>query len=232
MIEKLEDTLEGGYNGLYGEVVTQDCYRLRELQFIPDVIFDLGANVGVFTRFSRELFPDALIISVEPNPLNYEYLVKFTPPDEKIIMINKMVGSKGTVWHYKDAENGAHECYLSDGLGYDKNLLANEEMIGGCIEIANIETVMPHELINKYVKPGEKYIIKIDIEGNEHTFWANQETMKAIANADYICMEIHFYALHGGALEEVRTKTIEAFTNLQETHWCFLNHTMFFALKK
>lgn len=230
MVDKLEDSLEGGYEGLYGEVWTQDCYRLRELQFSPSVVFDLGANVGVLTRFARELFKDAKIISVEPNPLNFEILKKFTP-DDNTVFINKAVGV-GTVWHYKDAVNGSHECYLSDGLGYDRNLLANEEMIGGCIEKIDIETVMPGDLVKEYIKNNEKYIFKIDIEGNEHTLWSDEETMEALIGAEYICMEVHFYALHGGALEEVRNKTIEAFTRLQETHWCFLNHTMFFALKK
>ena len=66
---KLEESLNGGYKGLYGEVVDRDEYHLRDLadvvsindpkfihdpghprgfNFIPDVVIDLGANVGVF----------------------------------------------------------------------------------------------------------------------------------------------------------------------------------------
>jgi FkbM family methyltransferase len=229
--DKLEDTLNGGYKGVYGEVVEADCYRIREPMPIPDVIFDLGANIGVFTRFARELFPNALIVCIEPDAGNFKNLIKFTPP-ENIVMINKAIGNDGTVWHYKDAINGSHECYLSDGLWYEKNLLADEEMIGGCIEIANVETTMPDKLVKEYVKHGQTYMFKIDIEGNENTLWSHDGTMNALKNASYICMEIHYYALHGAALHEVKKKTIDALTELQKTHWCLLQHTMFFALKK
>ena len=75
---ELENTLNGGYNGLYGEVVTEDCYRLKTLGFVPDVIFDLGANIGVFTRYARDMFNNAKIISVEPNLDNFENLKTFS----------------------------------------------------------------------------------------------------------------------------------------------------------
>lgn len=232
MIERIEDSLNGGYGGLFGEVYDEDIYRLRKLTFTPDVIFDCGANVGIFTRLARELFPMALIVSVEPNKENFSILEKFVENIKgKTVLLNKAIGV-GTVWHYKDAKNGAHECYLSDGVGYDRNLLANEEMIGGCIEIAKVETIMPDELVREYVKEGQKYIFKIDIEGNEIILWSHELSIEALHNAEYLCMEVHFYALHGKAEKEVRDKTNEGLKAFNKTHKCELNHIHFWALKK
>ena len=68
VVEKLEQTLNGGYNGLYHEVAVADCYKLRTIKFTPNVFIDIGSNVGVAARLARELFPNALIVCVEPEP--------------------------------------------------------------------------------------------------------------------------------------------------------------------
>ena len=57
---------------VFGEVCIGDCYALRRLAFAPEVIFDIGANVGAFTSYARFMFPHAKIISVEPDPRNFE----------------------------------------------------------------------------------------------------------------------------------------------------------------
>ena len=38
IVDHLNQTLNGGYNGLYGEVVTEDCYHLKTLDFVPEMI--------------------------------------------------------------------------------------------------------------------------------------------------------------------------------------------------
>lgn len=243
----LEQTLKGGYKGLYGEVVERDTYYLRDLpdivsinppyevhqkghkkkiNFIPDVIIDLGANVGIFSRYARKLFPDALIVSVEPNEENFLTFKKFTH-DNNTICLNKAIGI-GNIWHGLSAANGSGETYLSEGLGYPQS----EFLKDTTVEKSTIETIMPNELIKKYVKGSDKFIVKIDIEGAENFIFTHKPSMDALRAANYICMELHWFAQHGGLSEEVKEKTTEALKSFDRTHICELDNQHFYAVKK
>lgn len=232
IVDKIEDTLDGKYLSLFGEVNTTDCYRLKNIGFVPDIIYDLGCNVGTFTRFCRELWPDAGIVAVEPDKENYHHFIQFTDL-ENIDVYNKAIGI-GQVYHGLTASNGSGETYLSSGLGYPSNLMEKgcaENNMG--IEKSDVETIMPDELINKYWKPGRKSIVKIDIEGAENTIWTHKPSMDALRKMDYLCMEVHFYALIGGEVhDEVRRKTMEALRSFEETHDCELDNVHFWAIKK
>lgn len=121
----IDEIWEGAYKGLYGEVVTEDIYRIRQLQFIPDVIFDLGANVGTFSKFARELFPNALIVAIEPDAQNIEYFKEFNNPVDNNIVLHNLAIGNGEMFRVDGALNGAHECYISSGLGF-RNLQPSE----------------------------------------------------------------------------------------------------------
>lgn len=228
-MNELKDTLNGGYNGLFGEVVTDDCYKLRQLNFIPDVIIDCGANVGVFTRFAKELFPDALIVAVEPHKENCEVFKRHCPID--VILLQKAIG-KGQLWHNLGASNGSGESYVSSGVGYEHEAMVKESVNGKSVESSPIQTVMPKEFIDTYVKEGQKFIIKIDIEGGEHAIFSDEESMKAIAKADYVCMELHLFALHGGTMyETMALKLGEAIGRLMMTHSVSMDNVNMWAKK-
>lgn len=225
IVDNLQDTLNGGFNGLYGEVVTHDCYKLKQLTFVPDCIIDCGANVGVFTRYARSLFPSALIIAVEPDAENYAHLVKFTH-GENIIFINKAIGLNG-VSRRVGIINGAHESYVSDGIGMDEVIQSGEK-----VEKVDIETIMPDELINQYWKHGMKSILKLDIELNESVIWNHKPSMEAIKNIDYFTGECHWSMLTGNAVKESKKRTLEALHSFDDTHYMEIDHTNFWATKK
>src|ERR1700733_11933508 len=69
-------------NGLY------DC-QLRES---PEVIFDLGANIGLSTVYYANKFPTAKIIAVEPDPSNFALLEKNCEPYRNVTLV------QGAVW--------------------------------------------------------------------------------------------------------------------------------------
>jgi len=228
---KLEETLNGGYNGLYGEVVTYDIYRLKKIPFKPDIIFDFGANIGVFTRYARTLFPDALIVSVEPHPANVALFKHFTN-DHNNILIEKAIG-RGKMWHNLGAVNGSGESYVSSGLGFENDMMRNAADMSLGIEDTMIECVMPDTIIYQFWKPGMKAIWKCDIEGGENVIYGDKSSMEAISQMDYITMEVHWYALTGGlAYDEVKAATLKAIDELKETHNTELDNVTFWALKK
>lgn len=228
---KLEETLNGGYLGLYDEVVVSDTYRIKELKFVPDLIIDMGCNIGIFTRFARSLFPNAFIVSVEPNEENIEIAKHFTPEDDKILFINKAIG-KGQIYHGLTAANGSGETYLSSGLGYPKDKMdaAADDRLG--IEKSYVKTIMPAELISKFAKPGDKVLVKIDVEGAENSIFSDPGSMAALRKVDYLCMEIHRYALTGIEWQEVQDITKEALDSFKDTHFTELDGVHFWATKK
>lgn len=228
--EKIEDTLNGGYAGLYGEIVTEDIYRLRQLNFIPDVIFDLGCNIGIFTRYARSLFPDSWIIAVEPNEENCEVFLKFTHDRKnRTVLINKAIGN-GDLWHSLGARNGTGEVYLSESLGYPKDELSKVNL---SIVKSDIPTIMLDELIKTTaVKENEKFIIKCDIEGNEIAIFEHEPSMDALKKADFIAIEIHDYALNGSTWQQSKDHTDKALKELEVTHDCIRDGVNFWATKK
>lgn len=215
----LEQTLNGGFNGLIGEVVTHDCYRLKQLNFIADIFFDLGGNVGVTTRFARSLFPNAIIVTVEPDKENYHHLVKFTEVDDKMVLLNKAIGLDD-VWRKSNAENGAHESYITNGKGSPKNQALQS---GVKMEQVNVHTIMPDELINEYLKEGMKSVLKCDIEGNENVFLSHKPSIEALKKIDYIAMELHWWN---------RDEIFSSLKQFEATHNCEVHDYSFFATKK
>lgn len=233
------------YNALYGEVVDYDVYHVRTvpdavsindptyihwkghegINFVPDVVLDLGANVGIFTRYARKLWPDSLIISVEPNEGNHRVFQEYTD-DPRIILLKNAIG-QGQMYYCHGAVNGAHECYLSQGIGY--NELAFKELgKAGVTETSAVKPLMLTDL-KEYCKG--KVLLKLDIEGNETVIFNDPPSMDLMKTFEYICMELHYFASDGAVLDAVKKKTHEALNSLSETHSIRFDHVYFYARK-
>ncbi len=212
------------YRGLHGEVATEDIYRLKELTFAPDLIVDIGANVGVFARFAWELWPDAKIVCVEPNPGNFTELDACCPPGD-VVLMNAAIGS-GKMWRSRGAVNGPGETYLSVGLGYDT------ESFDDSYEPVEVDTISLADLFALYWKPGRKSLVKMDCEGGENAIIRDPASVAALQRADYITAELHFHAAHGGKLAEVRNETFAWMADLMATHRLEYIHPMLYATRK
>lgn len=235
----------GEFDSLYGEVVTYDVYHVRDVPnivscndpnyvhwhghagigFTPDTVLDLGANVGVFSRYARSLWPSANIIAVEPNPNNQAVFEEHSPKD--IILLKTAIG-QGQVYHCNGAVNGAHEVYLSKGLGYNQQAF-DELNKSGMTESVEIKPIMLTDL-KKYCKG--KVLCKMDIEGNETVIFNDKTSMDLMKTFEYIAIELHYFASDGSQLDAVKAKTKEALDSLNETHNTRYDHIYFYATKK
>lgn len=239
----LEESLNGGYAGLYGEVVTADVYHIRDVadivsindpnyvhekghpqgfNFIPDVVLDLGANVGIFSRYARTQFPSALIVSVEPNQSNCSVFKQFTS-DDRIILIEKGIG-KNNLYRVPNALNGAMEVYLSEGAGF-----AEKELSG--YGKTSIGSVMLMDL-KRYIKDGDRVLLKLDIEGNETVIFSDADSMAMLKTFGYIAIELHYYAATFEKNTKVKEITDAALAELSETHNTRYDGIYFYATKK
>lgn len=229
----LDETLAQlpGVRGLYGEVVECDTYRLRHLPFHPDVVFDLGANVGLFARYVRSLFPLAHIVCVEPYPENFANLVKYTPAIyAPVTLLNAIIG-RDPVYEYVNPPDGAHACYIStgDGLGYREELMAIDHHL---VRRTDMLVLRLDQLFASHWRPGQRAVLKIDIEGGESAIFAHPDSVQALCQADYVAIEFHGYGQRPELLAEVRDTAEAAFAQLAVTHDCWREHTMVFALRK
>src|SRR5438445_100391 len=183
-------------HGLMGEIDEYDLYHMRHMDhmvsindpnyihvrghergfdFEPDVIFDLGANIGMFTKYCRKLFPNAKIISVEPDDDNATEFLK-NNFDVNVNFIKAAIGN-GIVYRVGGAVNGTGEVYVSKGLGY--------ENVEHFQKRQDIQTVFFSDLVSEHVKEGQKYIVKMDIEGAENFVFQHEPSVQALLNADY-----------------------------------------------
>jgi len=231
------------YKGLYGEVVDKDIYKVRHvadivsindptyvhekghagINFVPDVVIDLGANIGVFSRYARSLWPNALIVSVEPDPNNIAVFKEHTK-DDMIILIEAAIGN-GPIYYGNKGANGTMEVYLSEGLGYTNKFLETEW------RKVPIKSVMLTDL-KKYIKKGDKVVMKMDIEGNETVLFNSPEDVALMKSFDYLAMELHTYAQDGALVNVVRDKTDEVLESFKTTHEIVIEHIFAYITKR
>lgn len=223
---RIQDVWNGQAGGLIGEVIINDCYKLKELNFTPSCIVDLGSNIGIFAQFARELFSDALIICVEPDKENIKIFNQFND-DRNLILIEKAIGN-GKVWHGLTAANGSGETYLCSGVGFPEKKMIKSSVL----ESSSVDTIRLSEIVETYVKPNDKLLIKLDIEGNEHVILFDEEEMDALRKADYICAEIHRYALTSKEWQGVHDKTEVALNSISDTHEIEIDGVHFWATKR
>lgn len=224
-----KELLNGGYQGLYGEVVEQDTYRLKRIDFVPDIIIDIGANIGIFSRFARTLFPDTKIIAIEPDPGNIKIFRQF-PADPNILLVEKALG-RGRLFHGTTEANGSGAVYLSAGLGYPEKEMEEAADHHWGMEVSSVPTITLEQIVQHYVPPGKRTLLKLDCEGAENTIWSDRSSLEALRVFDYIAAEIHFFALHGGQLPSVLEATHNALKSLEATHTCELEGVYFWARK-
>jgi FkbM family methyltransferase len=56
------------------EVLIERVYQLDAVPFDPDLVIDLGANIGLFTLLASKRWPRASYICVEPHPTTFSFL--------------------------------------------------------------------------------------------------------------------------------------------------------------
>ncbi len=72
------------------------CSRLSNVIDSPDLIIDVGANIGQFTSSAANFFPEAEVHSFEPIPKCYKTLLKNTKKLPNVKTYNFALGSSNT----------------------------------------------------------------------------------------------------------------------------------------
>jgi FkbM family methyltransferase len=73
-------------HNVFKQIFGKGDYDLK-LPFVPKTIMDGGANIGLFAVLMANRYPDAAIVSIEPDEDNYRQLCKNTAPYKGVTAI-------------------------------------------------------------------------------------------------------------------------------------------------
>lgn len=155
---------------MYNEIVIDDTYGLKKLKNIKTIV-DIGGNLGVFSVYARELFPEARIISIEALYDTYLSLRENTK-NHNIEVYNIALGDGSFLFLKKCPDHSGANQFKKE----ESNLSIKSKTLREIFEDLKIE------------KP---YMIKIDIEGSEMFLYEDNSCIEILRNCSYFTMEYH-----------------------------------------
>ena len=149
-----------------------DCLLRNALGEVKTVL-DLGANIGLFTRYARQHFPDARIVAVEPEEGNARMLAEnlgLSGPDLRVTALQACAAGMSRCVSVVST-TGEWGYQMVDGAGAQVAAMRVPEILAG----AGIS--------------GDVDLLKCDVEGAEKEIFANcADWIGRIRN---IMVEIH-----------------------------------------
>lgn len=167
-----------GSRTCYREVIVDDCYRILSYskKNNPSVIVDIGANIGVFSKFCSLLFPQSVIHAYEPNPSAIKWL-RHNSAETNI-----------KVYPYAVAELSGLAKLKSGGESTTGYLTLDGDITVECVEPSKVAEGQTIDLL------------KIDCEGGE---WSILKDSNLLKRTQFLCMEYHLYDEH--CIDELTT---------------------------
>lgn len=127
----------------------------------PRVIVDAGANIGLTSVFFANKYPDAKIVAIEPEPMNYELLLKNTAPYSNIIAVQAALWNVSTELALIDSGLGSYGFQTHAG-----GISGHPGMV------RYVPSITMYKLMKDY-QLDHIDILKIDIEGAEKEVFEN-----------------------------------------------------------
>lgn len=146
---------EGGLRYLRRDLWSVDPVLLRAArEIVPEThVWDIGANVGLFTFAA--LHRAKSVLAVEPDPALMKLLRTSCKPDDAVCLLQAAVSDHDGVARFNIADRLRSANYL-EGCG--------SSMTGGSRGCISVDTVTLDSLLDAHPAPST---VKIDIEGAE-----------------------------------------------------------------
>jgi FkbM family methyltransferase len=152
------------------EIVISDGYCLKQ-QKNPSVIFDIGANIGVFTAYAATRFPLATIYAFEPFYETYCKLVQNTSKFENVKVYNVAITGTTGKRLLSSGQDSTAVCVITE-LG---NAIVN---LHEC-ESLTLKDICKSEKI-QYID-----FLKIDCEGSEYEILSGDIETVGVVSGEY-----------------------------------------------
>ena len=159
----------------YREIFEKEEYKLS-LSKAPEVIFDIGSNLGYTALYFHHHYPDATIYCFEPDPRAFEVLKKNTETLSAIHCFNMAIaGEEGVIDFFTDplATSSSSMKERTDREGEKTRISVTAKTLDGIMDELNIKHID---------------LLKFDIEGAEEYVFPHTKNLK---NIDTIIGEVH-----------------------------------------
>jgi FkbM family methyltransferase len=164
--------------GVYSQVFFRHEYMF-DVNNTPEFIVDAGANIGLTSIYLANRFPNARILSIEPEKANFEILVKNAAPYPNIIPIQGALWGKSMQIDVVDPGLG-NWGFMTEAQG---NGHATSKSLHQTVQGMTVDTILEKFGIQHLS------ILKIDIEGAELEVFRNSSTW--IDRIDSLIVELH-----------------------------------------
>jgi FkbM family methyltransferase len=145
------------------------------LDFEPKIIVDVGANIGLTTRFFKNKYPKAKIISIEPEINNFEILVKNCSSCENIFY------KQNALW------NTHSKIEMTTDSSFDSFKVTDVKKDSNTQQV---QTLIMDDLLKEF-DIHQIDILKIDIEGAEKEVFAPENNMEWLTSVKLLIIELH-----------------------------------------
>lgn len=170
--------MDGGSDiATFDEVIVDRCYDLP-FELAPTTIIDAGANIGLTAAYFAVTYPDATIVTIEPDPSNFELLQHNVAPYANVHPVRAAVWTSSGTVRLGDPRNGPRGFRVDDAAprGFDVDAVTLVEIM----DRFGMDTVD---------------LLKIDVEGAEVELFADPSAW--IDRVGAIAIELHDRARPG-----------------------------------
>jgi len=149
-----------------------------------ETIIDLGANIGLATRYFSAAYPSARILAVEPGPENYRMLQRNTEDLQE-----RVETLRAAFWPREEVLDWSEDPFR-DGRSWSQ-AVGPTSSAERSADRAAIEVVTPRAALHRLgVERAD--LVKIDIEGAEAEFFTSAQSTKELTDmARAVAIEVH-----------------------------------------
>lgn len=176
---------------VFDKVFIQKEYDIPGINITPKLIIDGGANIGCSTIFFANKYPEARIVSVEPDHSNYNRLIENSGMYNNIIPINAALWSKKTWLKIKNYEYG-HMALQVEEMDHPEEGAIPSLTITDLLEFVNLDYI---DILKLDIECAEKQVFE-----ENSSAWLDKVGIIILELHDWIkpgCATAFYHALSG-----------------------------------
>ncbi len=191
---------------IFKQIFLEEQYKLiNSLVNDPKYIIDAGGNIGLAARYFNKVYPEATVISIEPDEINADYLKRNVSEIENIKYLQV------ALWH--------RQCNLKiiNPKDSPSSFMVNENK-----DLGNIEAVTINDIMLQFNLPYID-ILKIDIEGAEKELFENNP-QSWLPKVKCLIIELHDNYKKGAAkafVKAIQPYEFEMYTSFENVFVVF-----------
>jgi FkbM family methyltransferase len=141
----------------------------------PRVIVDAGANIGLATVYYANKYPDARILSIEPEPANFQMLKRNCAGLRNVTLMQAAIWPEKAALRFENSETEPWAFSVTD---------AGSDKAGSSVDAITMEEVLQH------LGADQIDLLKVDIEGSELQLFS-RGAERWIDRVEAIVIELH-----------------------------------------